>query len=161
MYLYLGLNDFYLPSAAAAMHLELVPVPDYGKLREIKHFRPFCRCDEGMFLRMGTDKRGNEVYLAAVSAHPEIFVRGLNSLLAACGIPPAEVKIILCQPENPQIGRIVSLLNRMGLRAAADRLGAAMVRIRLSDLKRLIFYEKRTLHECRFCRGCAFRLKYR
>ena len=142
-YLYLGLNDFYLSSAAAAMHLELVPVPpDYGKLREIKHFRPFCRCDEGMFLRMGTDKRGNEVYLAAVSAHPEIFVCGLNSLLAARGIPPAEIKIILCQPENPQIGRIVSLLNKLGLRAAADRLGAGMVRNRLSDLKRLIFMQK-------------------
>ena len=35
------------------------------------------------------------------------------------------------------MGRIVSLLNRMGLRAAADRLGAAMVRNRLSDLKGL------------------------
>ena len=119
-YLYLGLNDFYLSSAAAAMHLELVPVPpDYGKLREIKHFRPFCRCDEGMFLRMGTDKRGNEVYLAAVVPIRDFCPRP-NSLL-----PPADFrrgKDNFVSAENPTDRTDSQPAEQAGVAGGADRL---------------------------------------
>lgn len=134
-YLYLGLSDLYLPATAAAMHIEsLEMLPPRKQLLAQKYFRPIQRDDEGKLFFAGKDARGNGVYIACISEHPEVFVRGVQSLLGVCHLPLTSMQVVPCVLENPQVGTICRLLRRLGLQHIANRIGLRVVHNRQSEL---------------------------
>ncbi|HHX75682.1 MAG TPA: DUF3189 family protein [Firmicutes bacterium] len=132
-YLYLGLDDLYLPAAAAAIHLQH-KFPTEEELLQLPYFSPARPADEGRLLLAGRDAEGRKVYLAFVSGHPDIFVRGLQSLLGIFKLPREAMQVIPVLPQNPRVGSLCRLLVRMGLPAAANSLGLRLVHNRKNDL---------------------------
>jgi hypothetical protein len=140
-YLYLGLADYYLPAAAAALHLKLLNtegLPSRQQLSAVPYFRPVTAADEGLIRFVGQTVEGEQIYLVSVSKYPEIFVRGIHSLLSIYHIPLSAVVVIPCILENPQVSRWCRLLERLGWHSAAQQLGTRLVYNRLPDLKRML-----------------------
>ena len=140
-YLYLGLGDLYLPAAAAAIHLQR-KMPGEEELLQLPYFRPACPADEGRLYLAGRDMFGHNVYLTFVSEHPDIFVRGIQSLLGILKLPRDAMQVIPVLLENPRVGTLCRLLQKLGLPAAANYLGLRLVRNRKSDLLGLAAWKK-------------------
>ncbi|NLZ39533.1 MAG: DUF3189 family protein [Firmicutes bacterium] len=139
-YIYLGLADLYLPAAAAAIHLQKIKgdsIPTYQELLSCPGFRVMDKEDDGRLIWIGQAGNGDNVYIAAVKEHPEIFMRAAVSLLAAYHAME-EVKVIPCMPENPQIGYWCCRLKKLGLVDLANRLGALLVRNRFGEIKNIV-----------------------
>lgn len=137
IYLYLGENDLCLPVTAAAVRLGLLmgtSPPTYADLAKLPHFRSVGKEDEGMLFFMGEDREGNKIYVTTVKGHPEIFVRGVGSLLSACQIGLQEVVVIPCIAENPKVSRLCRILTLLGLKNSATKLGSRVACNRFSEL---------------------------
>ncbi|HZK25372.1 MAG TPA: DUF3189 family protein [Oscillospiraceae bacterium] len=140
-YLYLGLTDYYLPAAAASLHLKQLnwdAPPSPLKLCELPYFRAVTKADEGVIRYVGLTEDGEQIYLTTVKKYPEIFVRGIHSLLSIYQVPLSELVIITCVLENPQVAGWCCFLQRIGWHSAAQQLGTRLVRNRLADLKKLV-----------------------
>jgi len=140
-YLYLGLGDLYLPAAAAAVHLQR-RFPTEEELLQLPYFRPACPAEEGRLHLAGRDMFGHKVYLTFVSEHPDLFVRSLNSLLAVFALPGDTMQVIPVLPDDPRVRTLCRLLVRLGLPAAANKLGLRLVRNHKSDLLGLAAWGK-------------------
>jgi hypothetical protein len=129
-YIYLGQSDLYLPVTAAALHLRLTE----------KHelFRAATKEDQGQLYHVGRDGQGNDVYVATIPNHADVFLRGVESLLAVYSLSLREALVVPCVPENPQLGLICRLLDAIGLGRVANRLGTRLADNRRSDLHHLI-----------------------
>jgi len=137
IYLFLGQNDLCLPVTAAAVRLGLLnstSLPVYDDLTNLPHFRSVRKEDEGMLRFMGEDLQGNKIYVTSVKGHPEIFIRGISSLLSVCQIPMQEMVVIPCIAENPQVSRLCRIITLLGLKESAAKLVSRVVRNRFSEL---------------------------
>lgn len=140
IYLYLGENDLCLPVTAAAVRLGLLvstALPAYEDLAKLPHFRSAGKEDEGVLCFMGEDRQGNKIYVTAVKGHPELFIRGVGSLLAACQLPLQEVVVIPCIAENPQVSLLCRIIRLLGRKEPATWLGSRVARNRFSELAAL------------------------
>ncbi len=139
-YIYFGLSDLYLPTAAAAVHLgQLDPrkKPTRKELSALPLIRTARRGDPGILHPAGTDKSGNHVYITWINAQPDVVVRAVSSLLSICGRPRGEVKAIPCVLENQQIGWLCSFFCALHLNGISDRLGFRVIHNRFTDLAHL------------------------
>ncbi len=137
IYLYLGQNDLCLPVTAASLQLGLLnstSLPVYNDLTKLPHFRSVRKEDEGKICFMGEDRQGNKIYVTSVKGHPEVFIRGVGSLLSVCHIPLQEVVVTPCIAENPQVNQLCRIITLLGLKEAATRLGSRIARNRFSEL---------------------------
>lgn len=140
-FIYLGLANLYLPAAAAAIHLQQIgdnAVPSRQELLSNQYFRAVRREDEGQLHWVGQTETGDDIYVTSIQEHPEIFERAVRSLLSAYQLKVQEIKVITCVPENPQIGRWCSALDKLGLTNTANWLGICLTHNRFSDLKRIV-----------------------
>jgi hypothetical protein len=130
IYIYLGQSDFFLPLTAACLHLDI----------KTNHplFRPVGKEEDGRLFHIGLDQNQQDVYIASVKDHTEIFVRGVHSLLSVYQRSLQEVDVIPCIPENPQISLLCRALTTLGLQNTAISLGKRLANNRLPDLQRLI-----------------------
>ena len=138
-YLYLGVRDLYLPATAAYMHLKAKTRPEEQELLALPYFRPARKADEGRLYRFGRDANNHTVYIACVPDHPDVFIKGVQSLLTIYGLSPSQIKVVPCLLENLQLAGIFRLLTKIGLGSIADNLGSRVVFNRLDDLARLVF----------------------
>ncbi|MBS3886799.1 MAG: DUF3189 family protein [Dethiobacter sp.] len=137
IYLYLGQNDLCLPATAASVQLGLLmstSLPAYEDLARLPHFRFVEKEDEGVLCFMGEDRQGNKIYVTSVKGHPDLFIRGVGSLLSACQIPLQEMMVIPCIAENPQVSRLCRIITLLGLKESATKLGSRVARNRFSEL---------------------------
>ncbi|MBS3899015.1 MAG: DUF3189 family protein [Dethiobacter sp.] len=137
IYLYLGQNDLCLPVTAASLQLGLLmstSLPAYEDLAKLPHFRTVGKEDEGMLCFMGEDRQGNKVYVTSVKGHPDVFIRGVGSLLSVCQIPLQEVVVVPCIAENPQVSRLCRIITLLGFKESATRLGSRVARNRFREL---------------------------
>lgn len=142
IYLYLGQNDLCLPATAAAIHLGLVEKqtkPKAKELRKLPLFRAVTKDDDGKLHFVGEDKKGNKVYITSVKGHPDVFVRGVHSLLGVYRLSLREIVVTPCVPENPQIGLLCTMMASLGLQDAAAELGSRVARNRFSELAAVTF----------------------
>ncbi len=128
-YIYLGVGDLYLPSVAAAVHLkkidEYLP-PDSAKLFTIECFRHGEKCDEGALHYIDSDEHGNKVFVSCAKGQLDVFVRAVQSLLGVYRIPVKDIKVIPCEPENPQAVGICKALRSLGLWQAESALASKL-----------------------------------
>lgn len=130
-YIYLGVGDLYLPSVAAAIHLNRLDVnssPDLDEIFTVEHFRPGEKEDEGELYYVADDHDGNKVFVTCAKGQPDVFVRAVQSLLGAYRISIKEVKVIPCEAENSQVIGICKALRAVGL-TKAERILAGKLAI--------------------------------
>lgn len=143
-YVYIGVSDLYLPTAAAAIHLgqlNRASAPAKEQLRKLSYFRTVSKEDDGKLFLVGEDKNGDEVYIASVKGHPDVVARAVQSLLGLYQISLKEVQVIPCIPDNPQISAVCSLFKRLGLKGLADYLGYRLVNNRFGEILKSIRVE--------------------
>src|SRR5690554_2912722 len=135
-YLFLGLRDLYLPSTAAYMHLKaLKSPPSHQELLALPYYRCAQKEDEGRLYRIGEDAHHHTIYISCVGNHPDVFIKGIHSLLSVCQLPLDEVRVVPCLLENLQIATFYRILSKLGLTTTAGKLGLKVALNRIPDLK--------------------------
>lgn len=136
-YIYMGVGDFYLPSVAAAIHLNRLDIntpPDLGELFTQEHFRHGEKEDEGELYYVADDQDGNKVFVMCAKGQPDVFVRAVQSLLGVYRISIKEVKVIPCEPENAQVVGICKVLRMAGLTTVEKKIAGKLACNCFSDL---------------------------
>ncbi|MBS4030730.1 MAG: DUF3189 family protein [Clostridiales bacterium] len=136
-YVYLGVGDLYLPAVAAAIHLNRLDInvpPDLDELLEVEHFRHSEKDDEGELYYIGNDEQGNKVFVTCVKGQTDVIVRVVQSLLGIYRISIKEVKVIPCEPENPQVIGICKALRMAGLTKAEKKIAGKLAGNCFADL---------------------------
>lgn len=111
---------------AAALHLGLLDperIPSMPDIISLPNFDQTTTQQLGQILRIGTDSRGNKIYVAALGPGREVTLSALKLLLTECGIAFEDVRIInalTCVNLAVRIGGFLS--RRLGL----VRLGRVM-----------------------------------
>lgn len=139
-YIYLGISDLYLPATVAAIHLGILNETRRPRLRELKmirHFRNAEKEDDGKLFPAGEDQAGDKVYVACVKAHPEVFHRGIQSLLGIYQISQQEFQVIPCLPENQEVSTLLKALKTAGLPQLTDIVAYRLVKNRFADLHKI------------------------